>query len=108
MSFIRHDGRFFALSFCAAIVVVNGSYAMAGELRSTRIFGPETRTGPYKHPACMTELRNGDLYLVYYGGAGEYAVETAVFGSRLKQRRDEVEPIPGRSPTTRSARSATA
>jgi predicted neuraminidase len=30
-------------------------------------------------------LKNGDLYLVYYGGAGEYAVETAVFGSRLKE-----------------------
>ena len=28
----------------------------------------------------MTELRNGDFYLVYYGGAGEYAVDTGVFG----------------------------
>lgn len=50
-----------------------------------RIFGPEIPTGPYKHPACMTELRNGDFYLVYYGGAGEYAAGTAVFGSRLKK-----------------------
>jgi predicted neuraminidase len=33
----------------------------------------------------MTELQNGDLYLVYYGGAGEYAVETAVYGARLKK-----------------------
>ena len=33
----------------------------------------------------MTELKNGDLYLVYYGGEGEYAVDTAVFGSRLKK-----------------------
>ena len=33
----------------------------------------------------MTELRNGDLYLVYYGGEGEYAAETAVFGSRRKK-----------------------
>ena len=32
----------------------------------------------------MTELDNGDLYLVYYGGKGEYATDTAVFGSRLK------------------------
>jgi predicted neuraminidase len=56
----------------------------AAEFKVSRIFGPETPTGPYKHPACMTELRNGDLYLVYYGGEGEYAVETAVFGSRLK------------------------
>jgi predicted neuraminidase len=52
-------------------------------LRVERIFGPEVPTGRYKHPASMTELRNGDLYLVYYGGAGEYALETSVFGSRL-------------------------
>jgi predicted neuraminidase len=58
--------------------------AHAGEPRLERIFGPEVKTGPYKHPACMTELRNGDLYLVYYGGAGEYAVDTGVFGSRRK------------------------
>ncbi len=32
----------------------------------------------------MTELKNGDLYLVYYGGSGEYAVDTGVFGSRLR------------------------
>lgn len=54
----------------------------AGEPEFERIFGPEVKTGPYKHPACMTELSNGDLYLVYYGGAGEYAVDTGVFGSR--------------------------
>jgi predicted neuraminidase len=57
----------------------------AGELRIERVFGPEIATGEYKHPACMTELNNGDLYLVYYGGEGEYATDTAVFGSRLKQ-----------------------
>jgi predicted neuraminidase len=62
-----------------------GARASAGELAITRVFGPEVPTGPYKHPACLTELSNGDLYLVYYGGAGEYATETAVFGSRLKQ-----------------------
>lgn len=49
----------------------------------TKVFGPETPTGPYKHPACLTELANGDLYLVYYGGQGEYARDTTVFGSRL-------------------------
>jgi predicted neuraminidase len=51
--------------------------------RIERVFGPEIPTGPYKHPACLTELANGDLYLVYYGGAGEYATDTGVFGSRL-------------------------
>ncbi len=56
-----------------------------GGLRITRVFGPEVPTGRYKHPASMTELRNGDLYLAYYGGEGEYASGTAVFGSRLKK-----------------------
>jgi predicted neuraminidase len=69
------------MSLCSALFPA----VSAGELKVTRVFGPEIPTGPYKHPASMTELRNGDLYLVYYGGAGEYAVETAVFGSRLKR-----------------------
>src|SRR5581483_3392863 len=59
--------------------------AVAADLRIERVFGPETPTGRYKHPACLTELDSGDLYLVYYGGSGEYATETAVFGSRLKK-----------------------
>jgi predicted neuraminidase len=59
-----------------------------GALEIRRIFGPEIETGPYKHPACMTELDGGDLYLVYYGGAGEYATDTAVFGSRLAKGSD--------------------
>jgi predicted neuraminidase len=52
-------------------------------LRVERIFGPETRTGAYKHPSSITELDNGDLLLAYYGGGGEYEVETAVYGARL-------------------------
>ena len=47
-----------------------------------RVFGPEVATGPYKHPASLTELAGGDLFLVYFGGEGEYANDTAVFGSR--------------------------
>ena len=57
----------------------------AGEIQIERIFGPEVKTGPYKHPARMTQFQNGDFYLVYYGGEGEYANDTAVFGSRLKK-----------------------
>ena len=56
-----------------------------GEMKVERVFGPEVPTGPYKHPASITELANGDLYLVYYGGQGEYAPDTGVFGARLKQ-----------------------
>ena len=58
---------------------------IAEDIHVERVFGPEIPTGPYKHPACMTELKNGDLYLVYYGGEGEYANHTAVFGSRRKK-----------------------
>lgn len=53
------------------------------EITIRKVFGPETDTGPYKHPSCVTQLANGDLYLAYYGGGGEYAQSTRVFGSRL-------------------------
>jgi len=55
----------------------------AQPITAERLFGPETPTGRYKHPASITELANGDLYLVWYGGEGEYAVDTAVWGTRL-------------------------
>ncbi len=57
----------------------------ASEVQIERIFGPEIKTGSYKHPACFDQLTNGDLYMVYYGGEGEYATNTAVFGSRLRR-----------------------
>jgi predicted neuraminidase len=74
-----------ACALLSFLSVFAGISLHAGELTIMRVFGPEVPTGPYKHPACLTELKNGDLYLVYYGGAGEYAIETAVFGSRLKK-----------------------
>lgn len=57
--------------------------AMAA-VETEKLFGPETATGRYKHPACIEELDNGDLYLVWYGGEGEYAAETAVYGARRR------------------------
>jgi predicted neuraminidase len=50
-----------------------------------RVMGPEVPTGRYKHPASITELDNGDLYIAYYGGDGEYRPGTAVYGTRLAQ-----------------------
>ncbi len=67
------------------VFLVSTSLTPAGELRIERMFGPEIKTGPYKHPARIEALSNGDLYAVYYGGEGEYAVDTGVFGSRLKK-----------------------
>lgn len=49
-----------------------------------RVFGPE-HPGVYKHPASITELANGDLYIAYYGGSDEYGADTAVYGSRLRK-----------------------
>jgi predicted neuraminidase len=62
-----------------------GACASGGTLVTERVFGPETPTGRYKHPASITELSDGDLYLVYYGGDGEYAIDTGVFGSRYSR-----------------------
>jgi predicted neuraminidase len=64
---------------------LTGVSGPSGTIRTERVFGPETRTGPYKHPASIAELANGDLFLAYYGGEGEYAVDTGVFGARLKK-----------------------
>ena len=54
----------------------------AEDITVTRVFGPEY-PGAYKHPASITELDNGDLYLSFYGGFGEYGTDTAVYGARL-------------------------
>lgn len=55
--------------------------AIGDGMRYERVIGPEF-PGKYKHPAAITELANGDLYLAYYGGDGEYAEHTAVYGMR--------------------------
>jgi predicted neuraminidase len=55
-------------------------------IRIERVIGPEVEhPGRYKHPASLAELANGDLYLVWYGGEGEYAVTTSVWGTRRRK-----------------------
>src|SRR3954470_5055736 len=56
----------------------------ADEIVYERVFGTEL-PGKYKHPASLTELTNGDLYLVYYGGSGEYSDDSTVYGARLRK-----------------------
>ncbi len=68
-----------------------------------RVFGPE-HPGPYKHPASITQLENGDLYIAYYGGEFEYSDETAVYGSR-RQKRELMERLGGNQPGTGTLRS---
>ena len=60
----------------------------ADEINVERVLGPEVRTGDYKHPASFDELRNGDLFLVFFSGQGEYNDNSAaVFGARLVKNR---------------------
>jgi len=64
------------------LLVMTTSAIVADDIVIERVIGPEILTR-YKHPASFTELANGDLYLAYYGGSGEYATDTAVYGMRL-------------------------
>ncbi|MEX2306107.1 MAG: sialidase family protein [Pirellulales bacterium] len=66
-----------------AVSLLSGT--ASAELSIKRVFGPEIPGGVYKHPAAIEELRNGDLFIAYYGGEGEYEGDTAVFGSRLSK-----------------------
>ena len=52
-----------ALALLAALLLALPVTLETGALRVERVFGPEVPTGPYKHPASITELANGDLYL---------------------------------------------
>lgn len=58
------------------------------EITIFRVVGPEI-PGRYKHPATIAELQNGDLYIAYYGGEGEYKGDTAVLGMRLVKGQSE-------------------
>jgi len=59
------------------------------DIQIRRVFGPDDPGGRYKHPSSITQLDNGDFYLVFYGGGGEYATDTAVSGARLKKGETE-------------------
>ncbi len=73
-----------------AMTIALGMIALAGvawgadDIVYERVIGTEF-PGKYKHPASVEELSNGDLYIAYYGGDGEYADVTAVYGMRKKK-----------------------
>lgn len=78
MNLLRHAAAILLLSLSFARVSAEG-------VKVERLFGPEIPTGDYKHPASVTELANGDLFVVFFSGKGEYKDNAAaVFGSRLK------------------------
>src|SRR5262249_31380158 len=64
-----------------SLILSGSAFADHPGITTERVFGPEI-PGKYKHPASIAELANGDLYLVYYGGSGEYGSDSAVYGSR--------------------------
>ena len=76
---------------------------VADEIQRERVFGPEHPGGKYKHPASFDQLDNGDLYLVFYGGSGEYEEDTAIYGARKAKGQDQwsqprvIADTPGRS-----------
>jgi predicted neuraminidase len=74
-----------ALSVVASIVFSVGEVPPG--IWEETVIGPEF-PGEYKHPASFTELANGDLYLAYYGGGGEYEDESKVWGMRKKAGAD--------------------
>ena len=65
-----------------SLLLLAGSMATAEDIEIQRVIGKEF-PGEYKHPATVAELANGDLYIAYYGGDGEYQGDTKVFGMRL-------------------------
>ncbi len=85
-----------------ATATVTDFAAAADDITIQRVTGPEF-PGRYKHPATITELDSGDLYIAYYGGDGEYEGDTAVYGLRLPKGASEwtkpaiIADTPGRS-----------
>lgn len=75
-------GRELKSLYVVSLLIVLLAGKSNAELTIERVFRPETAEGKYKHPACIAELPNGDLYLAYYGGDGEYESNTADFASR--------------------------
>jgi predicted neuraminidase len=70
------------------LIAACGSAASPGipakGVQLTRIFSTEI-PGEYKLPASVTELDNGDLYMVYLGGKDEYDDDMSLWASRRKK-----------------------
>ena len=66
-----------------ALLIFAPAYDMLGpgQLTVEKVIGKEF-PGDYKHPASFDVLDNGDLYLAYYGGGGEYVGDSCVWGMR--------------------------
>lgn len=66
----------------AALLALLAAPAIAADdVKIEKVIGQE-KPGAYKHPAAITELDNGDLFITFYGGGGEYEDESKVYGIR--------------------------
>ncbi|MGL6226907.1 MAG: sialidase family protein [Thermoguttaceae bacterium] len=74
--FLRRSCLILGVLFCSI-------FCCGAEFKIEKIFDKKDQGGDYKHPASIAELSNGDLYLSFYGGGGEYIANTADWGSRL-------------------------
>ncbi|MFA6245277.1 MAG: exo-alpha-sialidase, partial [Candidatus Hydrogenedentales bacterium] len=63
----------------------------ADDIAMVRVIGREV-PGEYKHPCTITQLDNGDLYIAYYGGSGEYEDDSKVWGIRKATGSDTWSP----------------
>lgn len=70
-----------------ALVFVPVNVHAAEDIVTDKVIGTEF-PGRYKHPASFDQLANGDLYLAYYGGDGEYE-DSKVYGMRKPKGADE-------------------
>ena len=78
-----------AIQLLCALTLLWSSSAIAekpaeSDIVTTKVIGTE-HPNKYKHPASFTELDNGDFYLSYYGGGGEYELDACVWGMTLKK-----------------------
>jgi len=79
--------RFFWVLCVVSIIFCLGltGIVFSAEIPIQKVFDKSDPGGNYKHPASITELDNGDLYLSFYGGGGEYDADTADWAARLKK-----------------------
>jgi len=70
-----------SLSCALALATLLSPAMAADDIVVEKVIGTE-KPGAYKHPAAITELDNGDLFITFYGGGGEYEQESKVYGIR--------------------------
>lgn len=89
---LHGDGHVIKKCFVTLCLAMLPALAIAADdITYERVIGTEF-PGKYKHPASIEELAGGDLYIAYYGGDGEYADVTAVYGMRKKKGQAQWSP----------------